>query len=244
MYVEVIVDPDFAVVPSSFAIVAEGVEAGTRSIHEQALRKLYSQAQKNFSARIERPKFSATRGGTVYRPESRATGTFTFGPNGAFRGNLISNGPVQGLSFPDESHADAATKGAWRALEFGTASVTMPVGYWRDAGGSRVPPGQGGDDELVPGSRKMVEVGGIDAKEFISDAVYTVADDIEKAYQRLADEVARDAVTHSVPGQYREVTRTIYVDQRVSGYTTKTGRVVESYIRRVPRTITELELID
>lgn len=236
--VELLMDPDLSVIPTTFQLVAEGVQSGTRRANKAVLQNMYEYAEQTFAASIERPRHSKTRGGTVYRPDTRATGRFTFGSGKTFVGTIIDNGPVQGVAFPDTDRAEQITGGAWRALEFGVTSMQMPVGFWR-SGGKRVPGRQGGDDELVPTGRGTVEVNGIEAKEFLATAAERGRGDLERAYEELATRVARSAATHQVPGYFRNVTRTVYVEQRVSGYTTKSGRSVQSYIRSIPKTIVE-----
>ncbi len=190
-------DPGFSHFATMFQIVAEGVDTGTSQLHEEGLELSYTLAQENFENSIKRPAFSDTAGGTVYRPGSRATGKFTFGVGQTFEGETFDRPNQRGFGFPKEDQADAATDRAWRRLEEGVTSMTMPVGFWRDASGGRVEANAGGDDELVPVNRGSRTVQGIEAKLFILRAMDVVFQKMEAAYGRLADEVVQMALAET-----------------------------------------------
>ncbi len=198
--VQVFTDPSLATIPSAFQIVAEGVTRGVKAAHKEALQDLYQYSAQIFEDSIERPGTSVTAGGRSYRAGSRATGNFTFGSGGTFQGQLFESGPVQGIAYPDTARADQQTNRAWRVLEQGTASLRMPRGIWRDAGGQRVPPAAGNDDEFHPTGRGgFREVSGIQAKWFIRDSVNQVADELEQRYFDIADEVASEVGRFAAP---------------------------------------------
>jgi hypothetical protein len=202
MSITVTIDPPVESVATSFEIMAEGVAEGTATINRDILDSLYDKSREIFASTIERPGQSATMGGNTYRPGSRATGKFTFGDNATFRGTTTQSGPISTITYPNEDTADSITDRAWRHLEEGSASQQMPLGIWRDSSGSRVPWGEGTDDQFFPGGRKgrggeRWEVAGIQAKYFIRDAVTDAADRLELAYQELADDIAVEVETYA-----------------------------------------------
>lgn len=198
--VQVFQDQSLSVVPTSFQIVAEGVTRGVRAANKQALKDLYQYSAQFFEESIERPATSVTAGGRAYRAGDRATGNFTFGDSGTFKGHLFESGPVQGIGFPDIERADQRTDKAWRVLEQGTESLRMPSGFWRDAGGNRVPPTLGGDDEFHPaGGRGFREVSGITAKWFIRDAISLVREELELEYKIIGKDIVEGVKRFKAP---------------------------------------------
>jgi hypothetical protein len=231
--ITVTIDPSLSVVPTSFQIISEGVPRGTRYINREVLSSMYRTAASIFEASIQRPSTSVTAGGQSYRAGSRATGNFTFGDGQTFQGEIIDNGPVQGIGFPNINVADQRTNRAWRMLEEGSDSMRIPVGTWRDPGGRTVPWGAGSDDTFHPGARRFMEASGIQAKLFIQGAIDGGVEVLGRAYSQLADDLSDLVIRHSVPGTERNQTYTIFRTQEVRGHI-RAGRPVRPYTRQVP----------
>lgn len=196
-FVRLTSDADLTQFKTVFQAVVEGYKAGTGRVFRNAINLTSRWAEQNFRASIERDEHSATLGGQVYRPGSRATGRFTFGPGKTFTGSLLKNlGPnISGFGYPIAERAERLTDGAWRALEFGRPAFTMPPGYWRDSQGNRVRSRSFGGDEFVPARRgRPIEAHGIEAKQFITTAFEdVVARYVEPELRKLAQQVADKA---------------------------------------------------
>lgn len=232
--IEARVDPSLAALPTAIDIIAQGVNSGTRAINRQVLDNMYSTASSVFENSIVRPATSVTAGGQSYRAGERATGNFTFGDGETFQGRLSGTGRRQEILFPIVSVADNRTDRAWRPLEFGTGPFQMPGGYWRDVSGNRVEPGEGFDDQFFPGRGDKLRASGITGKFFLTTAIEGAIEQLERAYEQLADDLSDLVVEHGIPGTARYEEYTLYRTQQVSGYTTKKGRTVAPYTRQVP----------
>ena len=199
-------DETLTTLPTAMQALSTGFKKGSGQINRTAINLVSRLAEENFRNSIIREETSATLGGQTYRPRSRVTGRFTFGPGKTFTGALLKNlGPdIYGFGYPIVARADARTKKAWRGLEFGWSSMRMPKGFWRDASGSRIRQGRKGEtgishrlfggEEFVPGSRVADQrVAGIEAKQFITTAFEDVVHRyVQPEYDKLNQRLARE----------------------------------------------------
>lgn len=194
VFAQIVRDGDLTVIETTFQVVNERFKKGTGKMHREAIDRVSKRAHANFIRSIERAGTSATIQGTSYRPEDRATGRFTFGKGRTFTGSLLRNlgSNISGFGYPNVPRADAATDGAWRALEFGRPAFRMPMGFWRAPDGRRARTRSPGGDIFIPGGAGEQLAKGIEPKLFITEAFEKVVREyVEPEYQRIADKAAR-----------------------------------------------------
>lgn len=187
---------------STYTVAIEETKKSLRRSHTNRTHRLYRRAEEIFKERIGRPPYarvdrtavSASLGGVRYRPDSRATGRFTFGPNGAFQARVFAenNGLIQGIGFPVRSIADARTDNAWRALEYGMSSVRMPRGVWLGIDGNYASRREASAEWPIfrpIRNRADIRGGPIRAKLFLKDAFQEMVQRMPEDYQVIVDEV-------------------------------------------------------
>jgi hypothetical protein len=174
---------------TSYAKTVFETKRSIASKNTNRLGKIIALSEGLFRDRVDVPPYvsqvrgtSATLGGDKYGEHRRATGRFTFGGGGTFKGVLFEQGDQQGFGFPDIPRADAATDGAWRSLEYGLPANRhlMPKFVFLDAAGKR------GGNRFAPLSSSVERFGsGITQKRFIRDAWVEGTKGLPKEYKAL-----------------------------------------------------------
>jgi hypothetical protein len=174
---------------TSYAKVVFETKKSLFQKHATTLGNIVKKSRGLFRDRIIRPRESSTLGGFTYRPGDRATGRFTFGDQGAFKGVVFDIGDQQGFGFPEIPVADAKTDKAWRALEYGLPANRhrMPKGIWLNEAGQRVgDKAEGGIFQPLRGQPAVTgHASGITEKRFIRDAWEEGTKNLPREYKAL-----------------------------------------------------------
>jgi hypothetical protein len=98
------------------------VQKNLIALHAQKLGRWEQYAKNLLESDARRPQERGWRAEGSVPGKGRQTDKFTFGRGGSLRGVLPApedSGNRMIMGFPDIPHADASTRGAWRALEVG-----------------------------------------------------------------------------------------------------------------------------